>query len=107
MTIKDIGELDRRIMLRNPATATDSFGQSVRTYSNVSNIWAKVDFTSGLEKEDGNRLESIKRVEFLIRYNTAVTEISQISWDGDTFEIEAVLPMERKRFMHLITRLVD
>jgi len=30
----------------------------------------------------------------------------QISWDGDIFEIEAVLPIERKRFRHRVTRLV-
>lgn len=107
MTIKDLGELDRRITLRNPTLSTDSFGQSVRAYADVSSLWAKVDFISGTEKEESNRLEAAKRVEFMIRYNTAVTEVSQITWDGDTFEIEAVLPVERKRFMHLITRLVD
>jgi SPP1 family predicted phage head-tail adaptor len=107
MIIKDIGELDRRITLRNPSTSTDAFGQSVRTYADVSSLWAKVEYKSGTEGEESNRLESVKRVEFLVRYNTAITEVSQISWDGDTFEVEVVLPMERKRFMHLVTRLVD
>lgn len=73
----------------------------------ITQVWAKVDYMSGLEKEESNRLESIKRVEFGIRYNSAINEKMQVSWDGDIFEIEAVLPVERKRFMHLITRLVD
>jgi SPP1 family predicted phage head-tail adaptor len=62
---------------------------------------------SGKEGEESNRLEAVKRVEFGIRYNSAINEKMQISWDGDIFEIEAVLPIERKRFMHLVTRLVD
>lgn len=73
----------------------------------ITQVWAKVDYMSGTEKEESNRLESVKRVDFGIRYNSAINEKMQISWDGDTFEIEAVLPVERKRFMHLITRLVD
>ena len=73
----------------------------------ITQVWAKVDYMNGTEKEDGNRLEAVKRVDFGIRYNSAINEKMQISWDGDTFEIEAVLPVERKRFMHLITRLVD
>lgn len=73
----------------------------------ITQVWAKVDYMSGLEKEESNRLESIKRVEFGIRYNSAINEKMQVSWDGEIFEIEAVLPVERKRFMHLITRLVD
>lgn len=73
----------------------------------ITQVWAKVDYMSGSEKDDSNRLESIKRVEFGIRYNSAINEKMQVSWDGDIFEIEAVLPVERKRFMHLITRLVD
>ena len=73
----------------------------------ITQVWAKVDYMSGLEKEESNRRESIKRVEFGIRYNSAINEKMQVSWDGDIFEIEAVLPVERKRFMHLITRLVD
>jgi len=73
----------------------------------ITQVWAKVDYMSGSEKEESNRLESIKRVEFGIRYNSAINEKMQVSWDGDIFEIEAVLPVERKRFMHLITRLVD
>ena len=73
----------------------------------ITQVWAKVEYMSGKEGEESNRLEAVKRVEFGIRYNIAINEKMQISWDGDIFEIEAVLPVERKRFMHLVTRLVD
>lgn len=73
----------------------------------LNHLWAKVDYVSGNEGEESNRLEAVKRVEFVIRYNSQISEKQRISWDGDVFEVEAVLPVERKRFMHLITRLVD
>lgn len=107
LPIKDLGELDRRITIQQASEAVDSYGQMVRTYSTLGQFWAKVDYASGEEGEDSNRLEAVKKVEFVIRYNASIGEKHRISWDGDTFEIEAVLPVERKRFMHLITRLVD
>ena len=107
LPIKDLGELDRRITIQQTTETVDSYGQMVRTYSTLGQFWAKVDYVSGVEGEDSNRLEAAKRVEFVVRYNASVNEKQLISWDGDSFEIEAVLPVERKRFMHLITRLVD
>lgn len=73
----------------------------------ITQVWAKVDYLKGSEKEESERLGSVKRVDFGIRYNSAINEKMQVSWDGDIFEIEAVLPVGRKQFMHLITRLVD
>ena len=107
LPIKDLGELDRRITIQQTTETVDSYGQMVRTYSTLGQFWAKVDYVSGNEGEESNRLEAVKRVELVIRYNSQISEKQRISWDGDIFEVEAVLPVERKRFMHLITRLVD
>ena len=107
MTLNDIGELDRRITLRTPSIATNDYGERVRTYADTSSLWAKVDYIKGKEGDEADKLASVKRVDFGIRYNSAINEKMQVSWDGDIFDIEAVLPVERKRFMHLITRLVD
>ena len=73
----------------------------------ITQVWAKVDYMKGAEKEESDRLGSVKRVDFGIRYNSAINEKMQVSWDGDIFEVEAILPVGRKQFMHLITRLVD
>jgi SPP1 family predicted phage head-tail adaptor len=106
MDIKDIGQLDRRITLRTPTETTDAFGQSVRVYADNGQVWAAVNFAPGDEGEESNRLEAVKSVSFVIRYNTNFSEKCQIVWDGQTFEIENVLPVERKRWMLLKTRLI-
>jgi SPP1 family predicted phage head-tail adaptor len=106
MDIKDIGQLDRRITLRTPTETTDAFGQSVRVYADNGQVWAAVNFAPGDEGEVSDRLEAVKNVSFVIRYNTNFNEKCQIVWDGQTFEIENVLPVERKRWMLIKTRLV-
>jgi|LakMenEpi03Aug12_release.lakeMendotaPanAssembly.Ray.scaffolds.fasta_scaffold404603_2 SPP1 family predicted phage head-tail adaptor len=106
MDIKDIGQLDRRITLRTPTETTDAFGQSVRVYADNGQVWAAVNFAPGDEGEVSDRLEAVKNVSFVIRYNTNFNEKCQIVWDGQTFEIENVLPVERKRWMLIKTRLI-
>ena len=106
MDIKDIGQLDRRVTLRTPTETTDAFGQSVRVYADNGQVWAAVNFAPGDEGEVSDRLEAVKNVSFVIRYNTNFNEKCQIVWDGQTFEIENVLPVERKRWMLIKTRLV-
>jgi SPP1 family predicted phage head-tail adaptor len=106
MDIKDIGQLDRRITLRTPTETTDAFGQSVRVYADNGQVWAAVNFGHGDEGEVSDRLEAVKNVSFVIRYNTNFNEKCQIVWDGQTFEIENVLPIERKRWMLIKTRLI-
>jgi len=56
--VKQIGELDRRVTLKNPSVATDSYGESVRTYSTLSDVWAKVEYMTSDEKEENERLVS-------------------------------------------------
>jgi SPP1 family predicted phage head-tail adaptor len=106
MDIKDIGQLDRRITLRTPTETTDAFGQSVRVYADNGQVWAAVNFAPGDEGEVSDRLEAVKNVSFVIRYNTNFNEKCQIVWDNQTFEIENVLPVERKRWMLIKTRLI-
>jgi SPP1 family predicted phage head-tail adaptor len=92
--------------LRTPTETTDAFGQSVRVYADNGQVWAAVNFAPGDEGEESNRLEAVKSVSFVIRYNTNFNEKCQIVWDGQTFEIENVLPIERKRWMLIKTRLI-
>ena len=108
MDIKDIGQLDRRITLRTPVETTDAFGQLVRAYADNGQVWAAVQFASSSNEEGeiSDRLEAVKNVSFVIRYNTNFNEKCQIVWDGQTFEIENVLPVERKRWMLIKTRLI-
>ena len=106
MDIKDIGQLDRRITLRTPVETTDAFGQLVRAYADNGQVWAAVQFAPSEEGEVSDRLEAVKSVSFVIRYNTNFNEKCQIVWDGQTFEIENVLPVERKRWMLIKTRLI-
>ena len=104
----DPGKLDRRITLRSATIAKDSFGEDVRTYSDLANVWAKVDYRgTPKEGEDTEKLTSLNKVRFTVRYRSDVDATVKISWGGKTYEIEGVSLEGRERYLIIDTVLRD
>lgn len=104
----DPGKLDRRVTLQSASVSTDGFGQAVRTYSTLAAVWAKVDYRSvPREGEETDKLTSVNKVRFTIRYRSDVDATTKISWNGNTYEIEGVSLEGRERYLILDTILRD
>jgi SPP1 family predicted phage head-tail adaptor len=104
----DPGKLDRRVTLQSASVSTDGFGQSVRTYGTLAQVWAKVEYRGvPKEGEDGEKLASVNKVRFTIRYRSDVDATTKISWDSKSYEIEGVSLEGRERYLILDTRLTD
>lgn len=102
----DPGKLDRRITLRNPAEAVDGFGEAVRTYSDLADVWAMLEY-KGTPKEDteAGALASVNKVRFTIRHRSDVTAKTQVVYKSETYEVEGISFIGRDRFLTLDTRL--
>ena len=104
----DPGKLDRRITLKSASVSTDGFGQDVRTYSTLAQVWAKVDYRgTPKEGEDTEKLTSLNKVRFTVRYRSDVDATVKISWGGKTYEIEGVSLEGRERYLIIDTVLRD
>lgn len=49
------GDLDTRVVLQRATEARDSFGDPIATWTELSSVWANVDWTSGNEGKGGDR----------------------------------------------------
>jgi SPP1 family predicted phage head-tail adaptor len=106
--IDQAGQLDRRIAIQSFTTTTDDFGEVVKSFTTLANVWAKVEEKRGNEGEDGNQLVATKRVEFLIRYRSDINEQMRITYNSETYKIEAILNADsRKAFQKIVTRWAD
>ena len=104
----DPGKLDRRITLQSASVSADGFGQSVRTYGTLATVWAMVEYR-GVPKEgdETDKLTSVNKVRFTIRYRSDVNATTKISWDSKSYEIEGVSLEGRERYLILDTILRD
>lgn len=101
--IDQAGQLDRRITIQTFSESTDSFGQEAKTYSTLASVWANVKEKVGSEGEDGDMIAATKKVEFIIRYRTDVNEQMRISYNSNTYKIQAIQSADaRKAFLKLV-----
>ncbi len=106
--IDHAGQLDRRITIQSFTTTTDDFGEVVKSFTTLANVWAKVEEKRGSEGEEGNQLVATKRVEFFIRYRSDIDEQMRITYNNETYKIEAILNADsRKAFQKIVTRWAD
>lgn len=109
--IDQAGQLDRRITIQSFTTTTDDFGEVVKSFTTLANVWAKVEEKSGVsgkEGEEGNQIVATKRVEFFIRYRSDINEQMRIIYNNETYEIEAILSADSRRaFQKIVTRWAD
>lgn len=106
--IDQAGQMDRRITIQTFTTTTDDFGEVVKSFTTLAEVWAKVEEKRGNEGEDGNQIVATKRVEFLIRYRSDINEQMQIQYNNETYKIEAILNADSRRaFQKIVTRWAD
>ena len=96
------GELDRRITLRRPTKAQDSYGEPLITYADEATVWAKVTPIAGGESYEGDQRTNKQRVEVLIRYRAGMEANAWLFvYDGETYEIEDVQEVGRREGLKL------
>jgi len=104
--IDQAGQLDRRITLQTFSETTDTFGQEVKTYSTLASVWANVKENIGVgngEGEKGDMIAATKKVEFIIRYRTDVNEQMRITYNNNTYKIQAIQSADaRKAFLKIV-----
>lgn len=102
-----VGDLDRRIQLGTFTTAKNLSGEDVRTWSYSSAIWAQVTPVSGVEGFEADQKVGEQLTEFTIRYRTGIAQTGQIMYNSDTYTIESVLEVDRKRYLKIIAKKQD
>lgn len=66
----NIGQLDRYLTVWHQ-TVSISNGEPVYGYEEAGNIWARINFTSGVEQIQGDKRTGVSNVDFLVRYGDA------------------------------------
>ena len=101
--IEQAGQLDRRITIQTFSETTDTFGQEVKSFSTLAQVWANVVEKVGREGEDGDMIASTKKVEFIIRYRTDVNEEMHISYNSNIYKVQAIQSADaRKAFLKIV-----
>jgi SPP1 family predicted phage head-tail adaptor len=108
--MQTIGQLDRRITLRQRTLTQNSTGQTVESFTNLATVWASINPGStrgGMEEMQAGMMVGIRSSDFIIRYRAGIGPEMEVVFDGDTYRIVVVEEFSfketfyRKRFLKL------
>lgn len=103
------GRMDRLIsIVKTTSTAVSDDGAPVMTVSTLSsNVWAEVRPVTGRERfiNDAKFFEA--DTLFTMRHTTVLTELCQILYDGNYYDITRHIdPFDRRRELQVLGKLV-
>lgn len=103
--------LDRRITLYQPTTSQNSSGQVKRSFESAGDFYAQEVIpqtgTVGSELFLNDQMQSQYMISWRMRYNTTITADWKIGFGGKFYDIIAVTPEGRKRFILVKTKQRD
>jgi SPP1 family predicted phage head-tail adaptor len=103
--------LDRRITLYQPTTSQNSSGQVKRSFASAGDFYAQEVIpqtgTVGSEIFVNDQMQSQYMITWRMRYQTAVSADWKIGFGGKYYDIIAVTPEGRKRYILVKTKQRD
>lgn len=94
--------LNNRITVEQRTTGEDAIGQPVETWETVAELWADVRFLSGMSAIRGDADVSEVQASVRIRHRTGLNQGMRVIFDGQAYDIKAVLPDGKRQFIDLI-----
>lgn len=97
-----VGNLRERVMLQQSTTTTDDYGGVVYEWSDVAEVWARVEPVKSAEEFIAGGVQTVTDVLVHIRYRPDLTPEWRLIWKGQTYNIKGARNLdERSRFLAL------
>ncbi|MCK9497108.1 MAG: phage head closure protein [Dehalococcoidia bacterium] len=101
------GRLDRRITLQRFTATQDAYGEPIETWADYVTVWARVEPLRGRERFEAQREHAEVDTRFHLRYRDDLTVEDRITYEGDLYDIEAILETGRHEGLEILGRAVQ
>ena len=102
------GQLKHRITLQRPTGAQDAWGTpEAAGWEDVALVWADFRYQSGSESIRAGADVSIVRASVRIRWRAGIDAGMRVLYQGQAYDIEAVLPGGDRQHLDLVCKRVN
>jgi SPP1 family predicted phage head-tail adaptor len=102
---EEIGKMDKRVTFQEKIFSTDASNQHKITgwqdIDDTPTVWANVEYKTGSEPFQSDQLVAVKTASINIRHRTDLKTENRAIVDNEIFDIMAIIPIGRKRFLKL------
>lgn len=103
------GKLSRRVEIQILAETDDGYGEPIKAWTTVYTVYAQVLPMRGDERAQNQQLVSRADTKFRIRHNSdmTITTKHRLVYDGDNYDITAILEIGRKEGLEIMAHKVE
>lgn len=96
--MKDLGTVLRhKVSILQKTIGTDPDGYSTEAWAPVTAVWAEVKPIAGREYFQAAAVQAEHQVRFTMRYRKDITPDMRLQYDGQDYEIKAILDLGGRR----------
>lgn len=99
-------KLNRLVTIEQQSTTQDEIGQPVNTWATVAQVWANIRHVSGLQAIKAGADVSIVKASIRIRHMDGMNAGMRVVAGADKYDIQAVLPEGKSRYIDLVCEVV-
>jgi SPP1 family predicted phage head-tail adaptor len=94
---------DKRIIIQRPAVVVSpDSGDETIVYNDLITVWAaEEDLLQGSEKETEGQILATQKINFIIRWRLGMDKTDRIFYDNDTYDIELIQKIGRRKYLKL------
>ncbi len=94
-----VGKMRERVILQNRVISQSDSGFQSETYSNIATLWTALDYKTGFEEEDADKIVSQQKINFTLRYNQNISTDSRFVYRDSLYQIEKIDISNDRRFV--------
>lgn len=87
------GKLRHRVAILKKTTGADPDGYPMETWDTFATVWAAVEPIAGREHFQAAAVQAQHQVRFTMRYRKDITPDMRLQYDGQDYEIKAILDL--------------
>ncbi len=95
------GRLDRIITLQRAITTQDSYGEEIKTWTDIADVWAERQQLRGEERWQAQQTVAKIEAIYRIRWKAGLTPIDRLIDDGRIYDIQACSEIGRREGLEL------
>jgi len=101
------GRLDRRVKIFKRTLSKSSSGQSIETFAELFEVWARLLPVSAGELVKSESIHAKQTVIWELRYRKGIEETYQLRYEGKIYKITGVQETKRRELLQLTTELYE
>lgn len=103
------GQLKHKVVFKQPASSLNDRGEKEKTFSNVLEVFARVDRFNQFRGVEGNDTTLVGALDFYIRYAANRAQINKdwlIEYKGEDYTIHLIEPINQEQMFLRFTAKV-